>query len=83
MMKSAAIGKRVEQIGKEAFADCEKLQKIIINSDKIKKIGKRAFLNLSPKARISIAGSKKYYKRVVKMIRKTNQLSKKVKFARI
>lgn len=58
---------RVVSIAKKAFADCKKLQKVIIKSTSIKKIGKKAFAG---KKKITIKVPKKKKKAYKKLLKK-------------
>lgn len=75
-LKKAIIGKNIVKIGKESFSGCRKLKNIIINSSKLKSVGKNAFKNIPEKAKIKapkkkLAAYKKYLKKA--------KLDKKVK----
>lgn len=48
------IGKNVEQIGKNAFANCKKLKKTVIKSTKLKEIGNKAFRGCTAMKTITI-----------------------------
>ena len=75
-MESLTIGKNVRKIGKNAFANCRKLKKVIIKSKKINTIGKNAFKNINKKATVKVPKAQK--KKYAKLLNKA-KLSKKVK----
>ena len=66
-IKNVTIGANVKVIGKSAFANCSKLNKIIIKSNNITKIGKNAFKGIKKNAVIIVPKKKlKSYKRLLK-----------------
>ena len=75
-IESLTIGKNVRKIGKNAFANCRKLKKVIIKSKKINTIGKNAFKNINKKATVKVPKAQK--KKYAKLLNKA-KLSKKVK----
>ncbi len=75
-MTQVTIGSNVTKIGKNAFANCSKLKKIVIVSDKITKIYKNAFKGIKKNAQIIVP--KKKLKRY-KFLLKKAKLPKSVK----
>lgn len=53
-IKSVTIGKNVKKIGKEAFCNCKKLNKITIKSSGLKSVGKNAIKNIDKRATIKV-----------------------------
>lgn len=82
-LKKVVIGNSVEKIGKSSFVDCFRLETVIINSKKIKSVGRDAFSYISKKAKFYISGSKKYFNWLKKQIQKTSYFEKRVKFIRM
>lgn len=79
---SVQIGKYVTSIGSKAFKNAKKLKEIVIYSDKLVTVGKKAFAGIAKNAVIKIKASKKQYKRIVKLI-KASGVAATVKFERI
>ena len=52
------VGTNVENIGKEAFSGCKNLNKIIIQTTKLKKCGKNSFAKINKKAVIKVPKKK-------------------------
>lgn len=75
-MTQVTIGSNVTKIGKNAFANCSKLKKIVIVSDKITKIYKNTFKGIKKNAQIIVP--KKKLKRY-KFLLKKAKLPKSVK----
>ena len=68
-LTSVAIGSNVTSIGKQAFLNCKKLKKIVIQSAKLTagKLGAKAFKGISSKAVIKVPKAKlKAYKKFFK-----------------
>ncbi|MGN0153843.1 MAG: leucine-rich repeat domain-containing protein [Lachnospiraceae bacterium] len=70
-LKKVQIGRRVTSIGKKAFYGDKKLKEVVIISTKLKKIGKKAFSNISKTARFKVPiGKGDAYKKMIKRSRK-------------
>lgn len=67
---------RVTAIGKNAFLDCRKLQTITVNTKSLVSVGKNAWKNIHPKAKIKVP--EKYLKTYQKLFKNKGQ-GKKVK----
>lgn len=67
----ATIGKNIKKIGKEAFRNCKKLEKITIKSRHLAKIGKNAFCGIAKSAQIKVP--RKKYNIYKKMLAKKEQ----------
>lgn len=66
-LKKVTIGANVTKIGKKAFYKCSELKTIIIQSKKIKSVGKNALKGINKKAVIKVPKSKlKKYKKLLK-----------------
>lgn len=67
-LNSVTIGKNMKKIDKEAFAGCSKLSKINMKKAKgITFVGKKAFKNISAKAKVTVPAKKKaQYKNMLK-----------------
>ncbi len=66
-LNSITISDGVKTIGKEAFMNCKKLRKIIVNTTALTKVGKSALKGIAKKAKILVPGSKlRKYKKVLK-----------------
>ena len=81
-LKSAKLGKKVKVIGANTFNGDSKLKTITIQSKVITKIGKKAFNGIASDAVFRIAGTKKQFNAVKKMIQRSG-VGKKVKFKRL
>ncbi len=75
-VKTLTIEKNTVKIGKNAFANCKNLKKIVIKSKKLKTVGSKAFKGISKKATVKVPKTK--IKAYTKLLRKGG-LSKKVK----
>ena len=75
-VKTLTIEKNIEKIGKNAFANCKNLKRIVIKSTKLKKVGSKAFKGISKKAIVKVPKSKK--KSYTKLLQKRG-LPKNVK----
>ncbi|MCR4690910.1 MAG: leucine-rich repeat domain-containing protein, partial [Lachnospiraceae bacterium] len=53
-LKSVTIGANVKKIGTMAFYGCKKLKTVKVQSTSLKKPGKSAFVDISPKAKITL-----------------------------
>ena|GEM_PF-1976816 len=63
----ATIGKNVKSIGAGAFAKCKKLKRIVINSTKLRKVGKGALKGTHKKLVCKVPkAKKKVYKKLLK-----------------
>ncbi len=68
------IGSRVETIGKYAFQNNRKLRKLVINSKKLKTIGRHAFDGVNASVKILVpAGKGKAYKKLIQKARTKNK----------
>lgn len=67
-LKKVVVGKNVTNINSKAFYGCKKLKTIVINSTKIKKIGKYAFKGINKNATIKLTGTKTQKARIKKLI---------------
>ena len=67
-LKKVVVGKNVTNINSKAFYECKKLKTIVINSTKIKKIGKYAFKGINKNATIKLTGTKTQKARIKKLI---------------
>ena len=66
-LKSVTIPQNVTEIGTNAFGNAKNLKKIVIKSTSLKKIGKKAFKGINPKATIKVPAKKlKAYKKLLK-----------------
>jgi hypothetical protein len=80
---TVTVGKNVTKIGAKAFAGCSKLSVIKVDGDTLKTIEKDAFKGIKKNATIIItASSKKQYKKVVKMFKKSGIKNVKFKFVK-
>ena len=75
-VKTLTIEKNTVKIGKNAFANCKNLKKIIIKSKKLKTVKSKAFKGISTKATVKVPKTK--MKAYTELLRKGG-LSKKVK----
>ncbi|MBO6108548.1 MAG: leucine-rich repeat protein [Eubacterium sp.] len=82
-LTKVTLGRSTKTIGANVFRGDKNLKKITINTGKITKVGKNAFKGISKNAKIYIEADKKEYKKVVKLIKKSGGLPKKVKFKRL
>ena len=82
-LTKVTLGRSTKTIGANVFRGDKNLKKITINTGKITKVGKNAFKGISKNAKIYIEADKKEYKKVVKLIKKSGELPKKVKFKRL
>lgn len=55
-LTTVTIGRNVKKIGKEAFAGCRNLKKIIVTAGRLKNIGKSAFKGIHKNASIIVIG---------------------------
>ncbi len=76
------IGANITAIGRNACRSLKKLKTIVINSDRITKVGNGAFKGIASKATIKIKAAKKPYKDTVSLI-KASGTGKNIKFTRI
>ncbi len=72
-LKKITIGSNVKSIGKSAFSGCKKLKTIHVKTKKIVKVGKNAFKEINPSAKIFIP--KKKYGAYKALFRKKGQKS--------
>ena len=79
-LQAVTIGKNITGIGNKSFNNCKKLNKITINSTKIKSIGNKAVNGIDKKAKIKVPGaSLNNYKKLFKAktgYKKTMKISK-------
>lgn len=75
-VKTLTIETNTVKIGKNAFANCKNLKKIVIKSKKLKTVGSKAFKGISKKAIVKVPKSKK--KSYTKLLQKRG-LPKNVK----
>ena len=76
-LTKTTIPGKVTSIGNAAFDGCSKLKTITIKSDKLKKIGKNAFVRIKKGASIKVPKSK--YKKYTKMFKKAKAYDGKTK----
>lgn len=76
------IGANITAIGRNACRSLKKLKTIVINSDRIAKVGNGAFKGIASKATIKIKAAKKPYKDTVSLI-KASGTGKNIKYTRI
>ena len=67
-LTEVTIGTNIEKIGSSAFEKCGKLKKIVVNSKKLKSVGKKALKGIHKKCVIKVpkkkkAEYKKYFKK--------------------
>ncbi len=66
-LKTVTIGKNISEIGASAFEGAKVLKTVKVKSTVLKKVGKKAFKGISPKAKIKVPKSKlKAYKKLFK-----------------
>lgn len=66
-MTKITLGKGVTQIGGSAFKNCKKLKTIVIQSTKLKKVGKNTLKGIKPTAKIKVPAKKlSKYKKLFK-----------------
>lgn len=70
-VRTVVIGKNVQQIGKNAFAGCEKLRKITVKTKTLRMVGKNALRGISSRAVVKVP--KKSLKRYQKLFRNKGQ----------
>lgn len=70
-VRTVVIGKKVQRIGKNAFAGCRNLRKITVKSKTLRVVGKNAFRGISSRAVIKVP--KKSLKRYQKLFRNKGQ----------
>ena len=78
-MENLTINADITDIGNRAFEGVNTLKTITIKSKKLKKIGKSAFDTNSKKLKIRLSGSKKYKKKIKKLINKSRSREAKKK----
>ena len=81
-LKKATLGTAVERLGSNVFKGARNLKNITVYSRKLASIGKNAFSGIAANATISIAGTKKQFKKIRNMIRASGA-PKGVKYKRI
>ncbi len=74
-LKSVTVGAGVKKITKEAFQKDSKLKKVVIKGKKLSKVGKKAFAQIHPKAKIKVVKSKK---KALKKVLKASGLKKTI-----
>lgn len=78
-LTSITLGANITTIGKESFMGCRNLRSITLNTNKLKKVYKNAFKNISSKAKIRVPKKKlQLYKRYLKK----SGISKKIKIVK-
>lgn len=66
-LQKVVIGKNICIIGRQAFYNCNKLKKVVIRSNKLQKVGSKAFSKIASKSTIKLPKKfKKKYKRLLK-----------------
>ena len=80
-LKKVVIGANVTTIGKKAFKGCSSLKKIVIRSEKLQKVGAKAFTNIDSGAVIKVPGGKK--KAYKKLFTKKTGIRRSMRWKRI
>ena len=78
-LETVVVNGNITKIGSKAFYNSKKLKSITFKSKKIKSVGKNAFDTGSKKLKIKLAGTKKYKKKVTKLINKSRAKKAKKK----
>ncbi|MCH5268172.1 MAG: leucine-rich repeat protein [Lachnospiraceae bacterium] len=74
-LKKITLGKNIKTIGKQAFNKCKKLNRVIIRSTSIKKIGKKAFYGNAKKLKVQAPKSKlSKYRKLIKNAKTSSKL---------